>query len=59
MHTDKASGKKNIVSREELVRVQDALKSAVRTDVIEASSSLATLVYFVFQVFGGRGLIKM
>lgn len=46
--------RKNMVSRQELVGVNDALKWAARTYVVAALSSLATLVYFAFQVFGGR-----
>ncbi len=43
--------KENIVSREELAGAQDALKWAARTYVVAALSSLATLVYFAFQVW--------
>jgi len=46
--------RKNMVSREELAGAQDALKWAARTYVVAALSSLATLAYFAFQVFGGR-----
>jgi Zn-dependent membrane protease YugP len=43
-----------MVSREELAGAEDALKWAARTYVVAALSSLATLAYFAFQVFGGR-----
>ena len=46
--------RKNMVSKEELAGAQDALKWAARTYVVAALGSLATLVYFAFQVFGGR-----
>jgi Zn-dependent membrane protease YugP len=46
--------RKSIVSRSELEGAQDALKWAARTYVVAALSSLATLAYFAFQIFGGR-----
>ena len=46
--------RKHVVSREELAGAKDALKWAARTYVVAALSSLATLAYFAFQVFGGR-----
>ena len=46
--------RKNIVSRQELVGAEDALKWAARTYVVAALGSLATLIYFAFQVAGGR-----
>ena len=46
--------RKNMISREELAGAEDALKWAARTYVVAALSSLATLAYFAFQVFGGR-----
>ncbi|MGA0211475.1 MAG: zinc metallopeptidase [Flavobacteriaceae bacterium] len=46
--------RKNMVSREEYDGAQDALKWAARTYVVAALGSLATLVYFALQVFGGR-----
>ncbi len=46
--------RKSIVSRSEFEGAQDALKWAARTYVVAALSSLATLAYFAFQIFGGR-----
>lgn len=46
--------RKNMLTREELSGATDALKWAARTYVVAALASLATLVYFAFQVFGGR-----
>ena len=46
--------RKGIVSRSEFEAAQDALKWAARTYVVAALSSLATLAYFAFQIFGGR-----
>ena len=46
--------RKSIVSRNELAGAQDALKWAARTYLVAALSSLATLAYFAFQVFGAR-----
>ena len=48
--------RKNMISREELAGAEDALKWAARTYVVAALSSLATLAYFAFQVFGGDGV---
>ena len=45
---------KNIVTREEYKGSQDALKWAARTYLVAAIGALATLVYWGFQVFGGR-----
>ncbi|WP_299683291.1 zinc metallopeptidase [uncultured Dokdonia sp.] len=44
----------NIVTREEYAGSEDALKWAARTYVVAALGSLATLLYFALQVFGGR-----
>ncbi len=46
--------RKRVVTRNELEGAKDALKWAARTYVVAALSSLATLAYFAFQVFGGR-----
>ncbi len=46
--------RKSIVTRSEFEGAQDALKWAARTYVVAALSSLATLAYFAFQIFGGR-----
>ncbi|MGB5171986.1 MAG: zinc metallopeptidase [Eudoraea sp.] len=45
---------KNIVSQEEYAGSEDSLKWAARTYVVAAIGSLATLVYWGLQVFGGR-----
>lgn len=45
---------KNIVSQEEYEGAEDSLKWAARTYVVAAVGSLATLLYFAMQVFGGR-----
>ena len=45
---------KNIVSQEEYAGSEDALKWAARTYLVAAIGSLATLVYWGLQVFGGR-----
>lgn len=45
---------KNIVTREEYKGSEDALKWAARTYLVAAIGSLATLVYWGLQVFGGR-----
>ena len=45
---------KNIVTQEEYKGSKDALKWAARTYLVAAIGSLATLVYFALQVFGGR-----
>ncbi|WP_417363688.1 zinc metallopeptidase [Galbibacter sp.] len=45
---------KNIVSPEEYKGAEDSLKWAARTYVVAAIGSLATLLYFAMQVFGGR-----
>jgi len=44
----------NIVTPEEYAGSEDALKWAARTYVVAALGSLATLIYFALQVFGGR-----
>ncbi|MFC2148640.1 MAG: zinc metallopeptidase [Eudoraea sp.] len=46
--------RKNIVSQEEYKGSEDSLKWAARTYVVAAIGSLASLVYWGFQVFGGR-----
>ena len=45
---------KQIVTREEYKGSEDALKWAARTYLVAAIGALATLVYWGFQVFGGR-----
>ncbi|MCP4978144.1 MAG: zinc metallopeptidase [Maribacter sp.] len=45
---------KNMVTQEEYKGSKDALKWAARTYLVAAIGSLATLVYFGLQVFGGR-----
>jgi hypothetical protein len=45
---------RNIVTPEEYKGSQDALKWAARTYLVAAIGSLATLVYWGLQVFGGR-----
>ncbi len=46
--------RKNIVSPEEYKGSEDALNWAARTYLVAAIGSLASLVYWGFQVFGGR-----
>jgi Zn-dependent membrane protease YugP len=46
--------RKNIVTQEEYKGSEDALKWAARTYLVAAIGSLATLVYWGLQVFGGR-----
>ena len=45
---------KNMVTQQEYKGSQDALKWAARTYLVAAIGALATLVYWGFQVFGGR-----
>lgn len=45
---------KNMVSQEEYAGAEDSLKWAARTYVVAAIGSLAMLVYWGLQVFGGR-----
>ncbi|RKE98515.1 zinc metallopeptidase [Ichthyenterobacterium magnum] len=45
---------KNIVSQEEYKGSEDALKWAARTYLVAAIGALASLLYWAFQVFGGR-----
>lgn len=45
---------KNIVTQQEYKGSEDALKWAARTYLVAAIGSLATLVYWGLQVFGGR-----
>lgn len=45
---------KNVITPEEYKGSEDALKWAARTYVVAAIGSLATLVYWGLQVFGGR-----
>ena len=45
---------RNIVTPEEYNGAEDSLKWAARTYVVAAIGSLATLLYFALQVFGGR-----
>lgn len=44
---------KNMLSQEEYAGSEDALKWAARTYLVAALGSLASLVYWAFQVFGG------
>lgn len=46
--------RKNMVSREELAGVEDALKWAARTYVVAALGSLATLLYFIFRILANN-----
>ncbi len=43
-----------IVSGEQLVYAKDALKAAAYTYVVAAIGSLATLLYYIAMIFGGR-----
>ena len=43
-----------IVSGEQLVYAKDALKAATYTYVVAAIGSLATLLYYIAMIFGGR-----
>ena len=45
---------KNMVSQQEYQGSQDALKWAARTYLVAAIGALANLLYWAFQVFGGR-----
>ena len=45
---------KHVVSQEEYAGAEDALKWAARTYLVAAIGSLATLLYWALQVFGGR-----
>lgn len=45
---------KNMVSQEEYAGAEDALKWAARTYLVAALGALASLLYWAFQVFGGR-----
>jgi len=45
---------KNMVSQEELAGATDALKWAARTYLVAALGSLASLLYWGFQILGGR-----
>lgn len=45
---------KNIVSQEEYVGSEDALKWAARTYLVAALGAVASLLYWALQVFGGR-----
>ncbi|NJB71151.1 hypothetical protein GGR42_001613 [Saonia flava] len=45
---------KNVVTPEEYKGSEDALKWAARTYLVAALGALASLVYWAFQVFGGR-----
>ena len=45
---------KNMVTQQEYKGSEDALKWAARTYLVAAIGSLATLVYWALQVFGGR-----
>mgnify|MGYP001370050144 FL=1 len=44
----------NMLTRQEHDGAKDALKWAARTYVVAAIGSLATLLYFALQIFGGR-----
>ncbi|MBT8188408.1 MAG: zinc metallopeptidase [Croceitalea sp.] len=45
---------KNMVSQQEYAGAEDALKWAARTYLVAALGALASLLYWAFQVFGGR-----
>ncbi|MFD1062931.1 zinc metallopeptidase [Winogradskyella litorisediminis] len=45
---------KNMVTQEEYVGAEDALKWAARTYLVAAIGALASLLYWALQVFGGR-----
>ncbi|PWL40214.1 hypothetical protein DKG77_05155 [Flagellimonas aquimarina] len=45
---------KNMVSQQEYAGAEDALKWAARTYLVAALGALASLVYWAFQIFGGR-----
>lgn len=45
---------RNMVTQEEYAGAEDSLKWAARTYVVAALGSLATLLYWVFQLMGGR-----
>ncbi len=45
---------KNMVSQQELAGATDALKWAARTYLVAALGSLASLLYWGFQILGGR-----
>jgi Zn-dependent membrane protease YugP len=45
---------KGMLGQQEMVGAEDALKWAARTYVVAAIGSLATLVYFAFQILGRR-----
>ncbi|MFB1040777.1 MAG: zinc metallopeptidase [Polaribacter sp.] len=45
---------KNMVSQQELAGAKDALKWAARTYLVAALGSLAALLYWGFQILGGR-----
>ncbi|MCG1035383.1 zinc metallopeptidase [Polaribacter sargassicola] len=45
---------KNMVSQQELAGAKDALKWAARTYLVAALGSLASLLYWGFQILGGR-----
>jgi Zn-dependent membrane protease YugP len=45
---------KNMVSQQEYAGAEDALKWAARTYLVAAIGALASLIYWAFQVFGGR-----
>jgi Zn-dependent membrane protease YugP len=45
---------KNMVSQEELAGAKDALQWAARTYLVAALGSLAALLYWGFQILGGR-----
>ena len=45
---------KNMVSQQEYVGAEDALKWAARTYLVAAIGSIATLIYWALQVFGSR-----
>ena len=46
--------RKNMVSQQEYAGAEDALKWAARTYLVAALGALASLIYWAFQVFGGR-----
>lgn len=46
--------RKNMLTQQEQAGAEDALKWAARTYLVAALGALASLVYWAFQVFGGR-----
>lgn len=46
--------RKNMLTQQEQAAAEDALKWAARTYLVAALGALASLVYWAFQIFGGR-----